>query len=74
MRLRSCRDTDARWYLQNTQPHSNAGCLADLDKWDESVKPDSARIAGTCDYVESPAASESSDESADYSDYSSSDE
>ena len=41
---------------------------ADLDKWDEYVKPDSARIAGTCDHVESPVASESSDESADYSD------
>ena len=44
----------------------------DLPKWDEYLKQDSARIAGTCDFVESPAASEdSSDESADYSDSSS---
>ena len=42
--------------------------LVDLDKWDEHVKPDSARIAGTCDFIESPAPSESSDESAGYSD------
>jgi hypothetical protein len=54
-----------------TYSFSIALVSADLDKWDEYVKPDSARIAGTCDHVESPVASESSDESADYSDSSS---